>query len=129
MCRPSPFQSVSQVSGQNVDKLGIGRRLSQFSPGNQVQKAVVRIIPTALNKRAEIALDAAGRGLKMRRRLCIEALGNKNHILRLIPNLLHHVDRLAETRQFAAHTEKPQQAFGIQRGLRSVSFILRHIIN
>ena len=27
MCRLSPFQSVSQVSGQNVDELGIGRWL------------------------------------------------------------------------------------------------------
>ena len=36
--RLSPCRSISQVSGQNVDKLGIGRRLSQFSPGNQVQK-------------------------------------------------------------------------------------------
>ena len=68
---------------------------------------MVRIIPTALNERAEIALDAAGRSLKMFRCLCVEAFSDKKHILRLIPNLLHHVDRIAETSQFAAQTEKP----------------------
>ena len=76
MCRLSPFQSVSQVSGQNVDELGVGRWLLKFSPSNQVQKAVVGIASTALNKSAKIALHTARRCVEMLRRLHIKSLCN-----------------------------------------------------
>ena len=106
--RLSPCGSVSQVSGQDVNELGVGRRLLQLRRGNQIQKTVVWIIPTALNERAEVAFDTTGRGIKMCCRLRIEAFGNEQHIFRLIPNLLHHIDRIAKPCQLTAQTKETQ---------------------